>query len=364
MIDFLRFLINLVDGFVPGANILKEVGSRPGYIIYLLELVRNRYNKNVVIVLGLVFIFLICQALMLDVKDMFRLFAHGFAFMLFTSLCLGLTKTSAYTISSIKFGAMTYILVFIITNMYSQAGSYFCEFFSQSCSSHRLKYGLSSEPSYLGIGLIICIGVIVERIHTLHVMLLFLVVIFIIISSKTGLLAITLFYILYYFINNKPVFILGLVGAFVLLAINFDSFLFGFLFDISFQIRGLSSLCGIQMFLSNPFIGVGIGQFSHNIESCTYYSQLAVLQPLDSANFESRLSAYTVVARIMAEAGLLGLMTFLFLVRSVFMKTRMEDAKHILWISAFVALLFTQDSYILPFIPLLVSFLKLDWHRV
>lgn len=359
------YLVATIDGFALGSTIFREIGARPIYLIlspYFLMLALK--SKKVISFILLFFVILIAFFLAHDVPDIFRYVSHSAAFlMMILSLSDGVRLTKAGIYSGYKLGAYLYILLFLLGNSSLILKRFLCDNFSQACQSHLTSYGISSEPSFLGIGLFI--SVILIATHSIFSRLLGMLaalIICIYLSSKTGLLSILIALTVYVLLRKekKCTFILG--SLFVLTMIVFGSQFDNFVVDTSFLIRASSSACALEVFSDNIFTGVGFGQFTYHINNCTIYQSWGVLEPTLSET-GNRASTYVLWTRLLAEGGIIAFLIVIYLVLRLYRRLNKEASfLKIYAFSAIIALTFSQDSFLVPYIPLLVGLILTPKH--
>ena len=84
--------------------------------------------------------------------------------------------------------------------------------------------------------------------------------------------------------------------------------------DISFRGRSSENIVGINMFLDNPIIGVGMGNYNSKYQQ--YSSQLGL-----DFRIEAR-SAHSLYLEILSERGLLGMISFIIMIYYTFVSLR------------------------------------------
>ncbi len=358
-----KYLLCCMDGFVFGASILRELGARPGYIyVVFQDALKKRHNRCVILMLGCTSILFISQLNFLELHDTFRFLGHSLAFVIMISVLCSRRATNPLIYF---WGACSYLAFLFLSNAFPFFGDVLCSGFSQECAKFNVKFGISSEPSFLGVGVFLSLALVLSKFNSssyyskVSYSILYGLGIFVAfyVNSKTGMLAILISGLMESAFRSKFVFIVG--SALALLALSlYASVLLDFSIDRSFLIRGYSSLCAIDLFLQNPIIGVGAGQYSYNLQYCSFFGDLVAVQEFTIGATDSRMSTYTLPTRIAAETGAFGLLIYIFSVFFVMSRVKGKSTMVCVSVGCYFGLIVSQDSYILAYVPVIIEVLN------
>lgn len=358
--NFIRSFFIFVDGFVPGAMLLKELGSRPFYLYLLTKLFKFRVRINQLVLLAISIIIVLLQPIVISIGDYFRYISHSILFFIWLSVSFGMIKLDLDVRKIHILAIASYFLAVIFSNLFDEFGMLTCSMFSHACDVKKFIHsGLSSEPSYLGIGILICcIRLFHKRKHVLYFSIFLSLFFFAMVSSKTGLLAIFIFII--FLVAKKISMIAASIIVSTLLFLSWDE-LQTFMIDRSFLIRGFSTLCGFDLFYKFFPVGVGAGQYSQSVHYCAFLPDLVEQQEFDVFTMQSRLSTYTLLSRLAAEFGVLGVILYLaWLFKMINYVLTSRSSILPLLVALIVSITFTQDSYILPFFAFLMLSIEFE----
>lgn len=362
--NWARYLVFTLDGFGFGASYLRELGSRPGYLIVIYDMMMKRAHNRILIYVLLTFTtFSVLQFFILDIIDTRRYLSHILAFCLFIYVCLSDSNRKI----DYKIGAIIYLIILLACNVFPFVGELFKKLFSQSLGLTPFYYGLSSEPSYFGVGVFISGMIIYDgylKLKKLRMIFLIVTVLVcgyinILVDSKTGILAILLSIIFMAFFKNKKIFYIFSAVLILIVIANFSN-IEQHVVNRSFMIRGVSSLCALEIFTQNPLFGVGVAQYSDNIQQCnSYFPLLSSIQEFEYTTSQAnRFSTYTVPSRVLAELGVIGFILYVLCICYIFKNVNRKCLLSVCCSGAFISLNLTQDTYLLPFMPVLVEIIR------
>ena len=355
MMKNLLFTLSHIDGFnlLP---LLKELGSKPAYIFFVIYRIIH-HNKIPFFTMIFLSIYFLAFFLFVDVKDIFRYFAHS---MLFMFLMLALLKPPYLDFRRFSLISVLILLFLLLSNLFTEIAFFSCEFFSQNCHvSKKISHGITSEPSFLGLSFSLLLYIVFfskKKPNKNKVFFLFWlgisVTFCIFINSKTGILAFLILLFILLYRSTRKRYLHLIIFPFLFLLVLDINYFEDFVVDRSFLIRGSSSLIALDLFVQNPFFGVGMGQFSEYVYQSAYYNLWFSVQEKSVFLGESRLSTYILFTRILAEGGV-GLFIIFILALAMVMRKSVNDLNSTVFFSFILASFFSQDTF-LPFMLIIL----------